>query len=108
MSFGRATGQLPDTAGILYQIPVDGRTIKNVVLYNSNTSTELVKLYFVDNVQGQVGTASAANQVLELSLGAKSTFEFYLENQVELGRNDAVFGESTTADVVNFWVDGSI
>lgn len=108
MSFGRANGKLADTASVIYQIPVDGRTVKNVLLFNGNTSTELVKLYFVDNANGAIGAASADNLVLELSLGAKSTFEFYLENEVELGKNDAVFGESTTANVVNFWVDGAI
>lgn len=101
---------LSDTAGSLYANPASTKTfIKGVTLFNSNTSSETVKLYCVPDSTGSVGTAAATNQILERSLAAKETLivDFPNDGVALQDTNDSLQGSSTSASVVTIVLHGA-
>lgn len=100
---------LPSTVGSIYSNPASTKTfIKGIVLYNSNTSAETVRLYNVPDVSGSIGTAGDTNQFLDISLAAKETFvfEFPGDGAVLEDTNDSIQGVTTTASKVTYQFQG--
>lgn len=96
------------SAGSLYANPSATKTlIAGVTLFNGNTTTETVKLYFVPDSAAALGTAGAANQFMEVALTAKNTqfvefpFPIILTDQ-----NDSLQASTTTASKVTAIVHG--
>lgn len=81
--------------------------VTGITLFNSNTTAELVKLYFVPASAGALGTAAAANQFFEQSIAAKDTviIEFPLGWYLT-AQHDSVQGVSTNASKVTILVHG--
>lgn len=100
---------LPSTVGSIYSNPGSTKTfIKGITLYNSNTSTETVKLYNVPDSGGSVGTAAETNQFLEIALASKEAFmfEFPGDGAVLEDVNDSIQGVTTTASKVTYQFHG--
>lgn len=108
MAIGLSRGQISNTAAAIYSCP-SGKTasIKTIVLFNSNTTAEVIKIYAVPNNGGSVGTATDANQILSISLSSGNTFEFTPGYPLELNaQNDTIQANSTTASKVNYVLGG--
>lgn len=82
--------------------------IKGVTIFNGNTTTEVVKLYYVPDSGGSVGTAGVSNQCFEASIVAKETviFEFPGLGIVLTDSNDSLQGVTTTASKVTIIIHG--
>lgn len=106
MAISLSSGQLAGSAGAIFTATAT-TNIKTIVLFNSNTTTETIKLYLVPNSGGSVGTAAASNQILSIALITGETFEFSPAYPFVLSAsNDTVQAESTTANKVNYWING--
>jgi hypothetical protein len=100
---------IPSTVGSLYANPSSTKTfVKGLTLFNSNTTTETVKLYRVPDSTGSLGTAAVTNQFLEIALASKETFifEFPGDGAVLEDQNDSIQGVTTTASVVTVQIHG--
>lgn len=109
MAIGLSRGQCSNTAGAIYTCSGTTSNIKTIVFFNSNTTTEVVKLYVVPNSGGSVGTAADANQILNINLTSGNTFEFSPAYPIVLtSTNDTIQASSTTANKVNYIVGGTV
>lgn len=100
---------IPATTGSLYANPVSTKSfVKGVTLFNSNTSTETVKLYLVPDSTGAVGTAALVNQFFETAIGSLETlfFEFPGDGAVLQDVNDSIQGVTNTASRVTIILHG--
>lgn len=100
---------VPATAGSVYANPGSTKSfVKGVVLFNGNTTAETVKLYNVPDSGGSLGTASAANQFLELSLAPLETFVFEAPGDgLPLSdTNDSIQAVTNTASKVTIQLSG--
>lgn len=100
---------LPSTVGSIYANPASTETfIKGFTLFNSNTTSETVKLYVVPDSGGSLGTAALTNQFLEISLSSKETFVFDTPGDgiVLSDTNDSIQGVTTTASKVTVIIHG--
>lgn len=81
-----------------------------IVLHNTNSTSETVKLYKVPNNGGVVGTASESNRFYSTSLSADETVLVHSDevNIVLTATNDSIQAETTTADKVTIQMFGSI
>jgi hypothetical protein len=82
-------------------------TVRGLILFNGNTQTETVKLYFVPNSAGEPGVAVDAgsvggNQWFEMPLQAKEPLmvEIVGPGLVLDGTNDTIQAATTTASKV--------
>lgn len=102
--------QLLATATSIYTNPAATKTlIKTVLLHNTNTSTETVKLYFVVASGGNIGTPVVANRLINRSIISNDTVFITMPYPLILSStNDALFGESTTANMTNILLLGEI
>lgn len=115
MSFNYARlteiAQVSDSVGAVYTNP-SGVTsyIRTIILHNTNTSTEEVKLYTVPDNSGSVGTASSANKWYNESLGAGETrvIEFAAPGIILLDENDTIQAVTNTASKVTIQIYGAI
>jgi len=82
--------------------------IRLVSIHNGNTTAETVKLYKVPNNGGAVGTASAANEILNRSIeaGGDAIIEFAIPGRMMIAENDSIQGETTTASKVSVEITG--
>lgn len=96
------------SAGSIYANPSSTKTlVTGLVLFNGNTTAELVKVYVVPDSSTALGTAGAGNQILEVSLIAKETLVFELPFGVMLtDQNDSIQATTTTASKVTVIVCG--
>ncbi len=83
--------------------------VKTITLFNSNTTTETVKIYRVPDSAGSVGTAAVANQIYELAI---TTLQTVMIEVLGLGwilsdTNDTIQMVTTTASKVVVCVDGA-
>lgn len=100
---------IPSTAGAVFTNPAATTTgIKSIVLFNSNTTAETVKIYNVPNSGGSVGTASGANQFFEQSIPAKATRSFTYDGApfALKSENDTIQAVTTTANKVTIQLTG--
>lgn len=101
---------LPSTVGSIYTNPASTKTfISGFTLFNSNTSTETVKLYNVPDNSGALGAAAVTNQFLEIVLATLETFVYEAPSDgiVLTDTNDAIFGVTNTASKVTVMVHGT-
>lgn len=96
------------TAGTIYTNAASTKTyIKSFVLYNGNTTSEVVKLYNVPDSAGSVGTAGLGNQFLELTLATTETLMLDLPYPITLiDANDTIQAATTTASKVTVQILG--
>jgi hypothetical protein len=98
------------SAGSIYANPASTKTfIAGFTLFNGNTTTETVKLYNVPDSGGSLGTASTANQFLEIVLAAYETFIFEAPSDgiVLTDTNDSIQAVTTTASKVTVMIHGT-
>lgn len=93
------------TAGSIYANPSSTKSyVKGLMLFNGNTTTEVVKIYVVPDSAGSLGTAGVSNQVGELSVAAKATEYFSLAVEgypvVLTDTNDSIQASTTTTSKV--------
>lgn len=100
---------LPNSAGAVFANPAGQKTyIRLVVLHNSNSTAEAVKLYNVPDNAGAVGTAGATNEFYSRSMAAGETvtMEFAIPGLVLEDENDTIQGVTTTASKVTIQAYG--
>jgi hypothetical protein len=99
---------ISNTAGAVYTNPNGRKTyVKSFVIYNNNTSSEIVKLYNVPDSTGSVGTAAAANQFAEVQIVSKETFMLDLPYPITIiDENDTIQASTTTGSQVTIQVLG--
>ena len=96
------------SAGSIYSNPSSTKTyVREIVLFNGNSAAELVKLYFVPDSTGSLGTAGASNQFAELTLAAKETLILDFDYPLVLtDTNDSLQAATTTASKVTVMLQG--
>ena len=99
---------IPATAGSIYANPSSTKTfVRGLTLHNTNTTTEIVKLYAVPDSTGSLGTAAASNRCLNVSLTANETLLIEFPYPLVLtDENDSIQAETTTASKVTVLVLG--
>ena len=96
---------VPAVAGTLFLSTATKSYVKGILLHNTNTTSETVKIYYVPNNAGAAGAAATANKIFERALAANETFLFPLEFGVPLTMGtagDTIQGATTTASKVTF------
>jgi hypothetical protein len=96
-------------ASVYTNTPAGTKTyIKGIVLHNTNTTAETVKVYSVpDNGSGGTGSAAATNRVLNVSLPANDTLIVEFPSALVLTDNgDSLQAETSTASKVTITVLG--
>lgn len=103
-----AQGQLLNTTSPIYICPLDTVSkIKTVIFFNGDSVTNVVSLYLVQNSSSEIGTATASNQILNVSLISGDTFEFSPSFPIEFTEhNDSIQAKASNSDKVNFFVLG--
>lgn len=105
------TAFIPSTTGSLYANPSGEKTfVRALLLFNGNTTTEVVQIYNVPNSGGSLGTVGADNAILYLSLLAKETLNYEIPGPgiILQGHNDSIQGQTTTASKVTVTLIGDI
>jgi hypothetical protein len=100
---------IPSSAGSIYANPAGAKSfVKGLQIFNANTTSEIVKIHVVPNSSGSPGTASAANQIGQLSIASGATVWFPLGIDgwplVLGGTNDSIQAQTTTASKVTVLV----
>ena len=93
--------QFPSTKGDLYDPPVSTKgLIHNIVLFNNNTTTEVVTIYYHDGTNEYI--------IYQLSLLATETVQLNFANEgLLVDASSKLTGFSTTAAKVTFLATGS-
>lgn len=96
------------SAAAIYTNAASTKTyVKSLVLFNSNTTAETVKLYNVPNSGASAGTAGSSNQFAEIALAASETLMFDLPYPMTLiDENDTLQASTTTASKVTVQILG--
>ena len=101
---------IPDSVGTIYETPgLTTAYLRTIILFNSNTTNETVKLYYLDyDISGPV-TPAVTNQFLERVLSPKETLviEFSAIPGLVLQAGDIISGDTDTADKVTIQLMGS-
>ena len=83
--------------------------IRSIIFHNiDSVNSNIVKVHYVPNSGGSVGTAGSTNQLAQLSLQPLDTYFFELSYPITLtNTNDAILVyNSSTTDAVNVLVLG--
>jgi len=101
---------VPDTVGVIYPNGSGQKTfINGVALFNTNSTTETVKLYNVPNDGASAGTAGDGNQFDEVELLAKKSYIYQLPYPMTLLElNDTIQAVTTTASKVTIMLLGDV
>lgn len=93
--------QIPNAAGQLGTTVPTGKTwyLKEVWLYNTNTTVENVVLYG--------GGTAASDALYSISLDASEAYAVPMEYPWILNAGEALFGSTTTSAKVNIVVNGA-
>ena len=80
--------------------------VKSIVVHNTNTTAENVKIHVVPDSGGSVGTAATSNLLYNFSLAADATIhlEFPGPGVVLKGTNDTVQAVTDTASKVTYFL----
>lgn len=100
---------IANSAGALFTQPASQVTyIRSIIIHNSNTTAEVVKLYDVPDNGGAVGTAGATNEFYGETLQPLETvmIEFPVPGKILKDRNETIQGVTTTASKVTFAMYG--
>ncbi len=101
---------LPSTVGIMFTQPSGQKSyIRNIILHNTNTTTETVKLYKVPNNGNAVGTAADINNFYQDNLLANQTqiIDFSIPGLMLIDLNETIQGVTTTASKVTIEINGA-
>jgi hypothetical protein len=101
---------IASTVGSIYANPASTKTfISGFTLFNSNNTSETVKLYNVPDSTGSLGTAAVTNQFLEITLVTLETFIYEVppDGIVLSDTNDAIFAVANTASKVTVMIHGT-
>ena len=101
---------IASSAGSIYANAAATKTfVSGLTLFNGNTTAETVKLYYVPDSGGSLGTAGVSNQFLEISLAALETFVFEAPSDgiVLTDTNDSIQAVTTTASKVTVIIHGT-
>lgn len=93
-----AKGQVPSTIGSIYTLAGKVTQIKTIILHNINTTAE--------NVRIAKGGSTTADYLLNISLAANETYEFSPAVPLCLVGSEVLYGLTTTASKVNFFIVG--
>lgn len=95
-------------AASIYGNPASTKTyVRGLILFNGNTTAEIVKLYNVPDSGGSLGTAGVSNQFAELTLAAKETMIIDFDYPLVLtDTNDSLQASTTTASKVTVQIAG--
>lgn len=93
--------QFPSTKGDLYDPPASTKgLIHNIVLFNNNTTTEVVTIYYNDGTNEYI--------IYQLSLIATETVQLNFANEgLLVDASSKITGLSTTSAKVTFLATGS-
>ena len=81
--------------------------IKSLVLFNSNTTSETVRLYNVPNSGAALGTAGTSNQFAEITLATLETLMFDMPYPMTIiDEYDSIQASTTTANKVTVQILG--
>jgi hypothetical protein len=84
--------------------------LKGVILFNSNSLTEVVRLYVPPDIAGNVGTADASTQIAQIGLLPNETvfFPLNMDGQplVMINPNETFQASTTTASKVTALILG--
>lgn len=96
------------TAGSIYANPAATKTIiKGLMLHNTNSGPEVVKVYVVPDSAGALGTAVAGHLILNVSLPSNDTLMVEFPYALTLtDTNDSLQASTTTASKVTVMVLG--
>jgi len=96
--------QVSDSAAAVYTVPSSTvGYVKSILLHNTNTSAENVKLYFVENG----GSVADSRLILNVSLEANETLEWMLEYPLPMETaGDTIQAVTDTASKVNIVISG--
>lgn len=99
---------IASTAGSVYTNAASTKTyVRGFTFHNTNTSTEVVKVYVVPDSGGALGTAGVSNKIMEFNLTAGDTVTFEFPYSCVLtDTNDSVQAATTTASKVTIIVHG--
>lgn len=99
---------ISDSADDIYANPASTKTyIRELILHNTNTTTETVTLYNVPDSAAALGTASGANQFAKILLVADETLHYAFEHPIVLtDENDSIQAVTTTASKVTVQILG--
>lgn len=94
---------LPSSAGASYTNPASTITyIRQIIIHNSNTTSEQVSLWNVPDSGGSLGTSGDTNRFYRQTLVPNETvfIDFAGPGLILVQQNDAIFGLTTTASKV--------
>lgn len=99
---------IPSTVGSVYANPASSKTfISGILVFNTNTTSETVKLYNVPNSGASLGTAGDGSQFDEFALAAKTQKLISLPYPItQLDLNDSIQAVTTTASKVTIQLLG--
>lgn len=99
---------LLSTPNLIYANPASTKTyIRELVLHNTGSSAETVKIYNVPDNNGTLGTTSSLNRFANVSIAVNETLFLAFEFPIVLtDLNDALLAESTTNNSVTVQILG--
>lgn len=107
-----AQGQLSSTPQPILIIPDEFKQlqVRSILLFNSSEQdTNRLKLYAVPNDSLSLGIVGADKQFLNLELRPEQIFEFTTSFPITYNTiNDAIFGEATNANEINYFINGTM
>lgn len=99
---------IPSSVGSIYANAALGKTfIAGFVLFNNNTTAEIVNLHNVPDSTGSVGTAGNGNKFHQVTLAAKETSILEFDYPIcLLDTNDSIQASTTTGSMVTVMILG--
>jgi hypothetical protein len=99
------------TTGVLYTHTTGSIAksyVRSVVVHNSGTSNEDVRMYVVPDNGGSAGVASTANEFYRETIAAQSTrmIEFAVPGVIMIDNNEVIRGLTTTSGAVTVMIFG--
>ena len=93
-------GQLSAAKSTLYTVPADTTTvIKLITLVNTNTTTEIVNLYFKAN-------GGTSRRIIPEDMQLKPGYSLIFDDGIFLETSDIIEGDTTTASKVDYIISG--
>ncbi len=95
-----ADGQLANSKGTIYTTPASTRAIvKNIILVNTNTTTESVNLYFK-------ASGGTSRRIIPKDTQLATSNKLIMDDVITLEAADLIEGDTTTASKVDFVING--
>ena len=100
---------VPDSAGVIYANPAGfTSTIANLIIHNTNVTTETILIYVVPDNAGALGTPGVTNIMYSQDIEADATIEIEVAGIgiVLEDENDSIQMDTNTASKVNVILNG--